>query len=206
MHPTTRSTILSAVVLAVCAACSGGGAAGRTPREAEVSAAEAKAEHRVWSGRLSAFRERASAAIAEGALLRHHPGWPEMQKIIRARPSLRRFDGEDVAREKTAAALAEWNRRWNSPGESLLRAYDTLAAQSQRLETERIGLLEQRHEVWKRGNDGILRQIASARSAAEMQALNGMLARWNRLRDEDLSVLEAYGLDALGLYQRRGGD
>jgi hypothetical protein len=203
MHPTIRSLMRSAAVLAVCTACGAGGA--RTPQEPDTSTARIKAEHQAWGAQVSAFLDRAAATIADAKLLRDHPGWPDLERIARARPALRRFEGEAAAREKTATALVGWGQRWNASGERLLRHYDALVEQSQRLETERLRLIELRHEVWKHGRDGITREVATARSGAELQAASARLGRWDRLRDEELEALALYGPDALGLYRRRPG-
>lgn len=80
MRRTIRSTILSAAVLAVCAACSAGSPSVKSPEDAEASAPRLKAEYQAWLDHYSAFRGRADAMIVDGNLLRNHPGGPRWRR------------------------------------------------------------------------------------------------------------------------------
>lgn len=198
----TRATILAVVACGVSVSCSVGGSTVK-PSLYETSLAGVKADHQAWQERFSAFRTQANAAISEANLLRNHPGWPELERIVRARPSLKRFEGEAVAREKTAAALVEWGRRWDSSGENLMRIYESLVEEGRHLERQRIQLLRERHDVFTRGSSEIMRQVNASYRVAEIQLLSAVHDTWDKVRQLEFDAVNLYGIDALGLYQRR---
>ena len=83
---------------------------------------------------------QANSLTQETALLRNLPGWSEMGAIIRARPALVKFEGQEQAEYKTTVALTQWGEKWNSSGPRIYNVYIELLRRSLAMEQDRLAL------------------------------------------------------------------
>jgi len=162
-----------------------------TTRNAHVAQANSKLAH--WNEQFKEFASEADALIQEIALLRNHPGWPEMEEIIRAAPSIEYVEGQAVAEKKTTAAIGEWSKKWSAPGQKMLTKYLELAERSRALESRRSLLDQERGLVYAEW----VAAVAEASILSELGETPMMLL--HRMK----SSVDRYGVDSLGLYIKK---
>lgn len=73
-------------------------------------------------------------------LMMAHPGWHEMEQIIRASTATGTERNESPPGFDTEAALERWSGKWNASGEELYTRYLSLVEQCAFLEVRRIAL------------------------------------------------------------------
>ena len=133
------------------------------------------------------FNQNAKALATETTLLRNHPGWPEMARIIAARPSITYLEGESAAHRKTLLAIREWSEKWGASGETVHMRYLELARRSAFVEERRL----EAHRGW------ILHYLKLVRSADSLTELENLNLVDAMVRAQLLS----YSLDSMGLLQ-----
>jgi hypothetical protein len=88
---------------------------------------ELKGPREHWFAELEEFLKKAFSLSREVALLKNHPGWQDLEKIVKAEPSIRHLEGVEAAAKKTNDAVDAWGKKWNAPGKSIYGTYSTLA-------------------------------------------------------------------------------
>lgn len=165
-----------------------------------------------WNDRFSIFLSDSDALLSELTLLRNHPGWRDMATLIRAIPSVRYLEGDAEAQRKLALGIAEWSQTWRASGARMHTTYLVLRDRSRALESERLAVRQWWDEVSRRQDNlfrlRILRSVNRARSSAQIQALSSLSetlsTAFKKQDSRTKSFLDIYGIDPLGLYERRG--
>jgi len=78
--------------------------------------------------------------IKEISLLRNHPGWPDMEQIIKALPSIEYVEGKSTAHRKKGLMTAEWSNKWSTSGERVYNTYLDLVNRSTSTERHKKNL------------------------------------------------------------------
>src|SRR5262245_52089061 len=91
-----------------------------------------------WMGEKSIpFLTDITLIFQEIILLKNHPGWGDMEKVLRALASIQYVEGENIANQKKTIMIADWSRRWNSPGDQVFNKYRDLLGRCLQLENRR---------------------------------------------------------------------
>ncbi|MBI3428863.1 MAG: hypothetical protein HY050_02145 [Actinobacteria bacterium] len=168
----------------------------RSPEE-KAKQAEATAKVTRFQEQHRKFNLEAMALIQEVTLLKNHPGWPDMEKILNSVPSVQYIEGREEADRKLQSAILEWNRKWDAPGKDMIVKYRDLVERSGALELQRAALLKEWNQVY---NEWVV--LVLTQSAEPMQVV-----KLSKILDERTrSSLNEYALDQLGLLYARGGD
>lgn len=133
------------MVLVSAAACA---TTDRSDPELQARRAKAYAQLNQWYRRFNEFARQADTLVQEIGLLRNHPGWADMEDIIKAAPSIEYLEGTITAERKTVTAIDQWSRRWRAPGEKMITNYIALTERSKELERERMALLNEWGRVY----------------------------------------------------------
>ncbi len=204
MLPTVRLFIISLAFFTGLSAC----ATPRVERVARKSALDIRFEkseeavsywrkERYWK-----FRTDESSLIREISLLQNHPGWPDMEKIIKAMPSIQYLEGQDSAQRKSAAKIAEWSQKWSASGQHIYNKYAELVRRSIEMIKRGNALLDE----WRTLNAEQLAIILERLANTRGDKWYGwkMAAEWNETTDSKTQgELMSLEIDSIGLYQRR---
>jgi len=164
-----------------------------------------------WFAESTEFSKRAAGLARQAALLRNYPGWSDLERIITAEPSIRQFEGGEVAAKKTNEALAAWGKKWNAPGSVIYSNYLILADQGRNLENDRLALLRRWEELsreWahtqQEMNLNALVRAGLGDPTRDLSFLYRMIESQQK-RDQELdsqvrSFLNSFEIDSLQLY------
>ena len=129
------------------------------------------------------------------ALMVAHPGWQEMEQIIRASTSTEMDRNGGSPGLDAEVALERWGEKWNASGEELYARYLSLVEQCAFLEVRRIALRMRLRSVE-------LKMV----HALAMETTAGRVKQQDSIEKniDDLEMLEkelnAYEINDLGLY------
>jgi hypothetical protein len=187
-----------------CAASSG-------PDPRQIALAKHEAAAQVYSddvAQVGAFRQRADVLASECNLLRGHPGWDDMARLLNSSASIEYIEGKEAATWKTRAMLAAWSRRWDASADQFLAQYKALVGSGNTMEQERFRLLaatKKHQDEWKTVKANMLVQAALAARPEATDAILGGIDTAKQRVDEAYAplgyVLARYGRDDMGLYR-----
>lgn len=147
--------------------------------------------------RYGKFLVDAVSLLKEISLLRNHPGWLDMERIIKTVPSIEYVEGKSTAYLKRALMVAEWSNKWSTSGEKVYNTYENLVNRGLSMETRKKDLLEE----WSRLNAERL-AVTVERHVRSPDAGSQILIEADRKQDARIrDDLNSFGIDLIGLYQ-----
>lgn len=131
------------------------------------------------------------------AVLYAHPGWVEMEQIIRSSTANTDTSSEDIAlKPDTGEALDRWTDKWGESGEDKYLEYLNLVEQCTFLEVRRLALRMKLRSVEIKLVHALATETASGRGSQHW----GIEKALDELEDLEKQI-NAYTINDLGLYE-----
>jgi hypothetical protein len=155
-------------------------------------------EIKLWlENRYGKFFEDSVIILREISLLRKHPGWPDMERIITVLPSIEYVEGENSAYLKRTSMITEWSNKWRTSGENVHNTYIELVKRSSSMETRKQLLLEEWNRLSSERSVLTITRYTQSSSTFPKVIIEANQKQDATIRDD----LNSFGLDAIGLYQ-----
>jgi hypothetical protein len=132
-----------------------------------------------------------------------------MGAIIRARPALVKFEGQEQAEYKTTVALTQWGEKWNSSRPRIYNVYIELLRRSLAMEQDRLALEADLRRLNSRLSTYIaerltqVKDLPRSKQRGEVDAMTLLQNVSSAMSAKDQEALNSSGLDSLGLYVTR---
>ncbi len=195
MRSEVLSTACGVILLVSCAGCT-------APRAAADGSAAMESFANIGgqcTRPVAQFAADANALLAEVALLKNHPAWPEMAGILNAYPSIQHLEGQDEAAWKTKASIAQWEQRWRVSSQVILGNHSQLVQRTNALEQRRVVLMDACKAAY---NGAAALFLSEALRQSYPAAWISLSDSMYKNRDLIESLLNLYRIDSWGLYYR----